>query len=286
MRVGFVTQLVWRRYGRFWLELVRGAGLEAVVARPAAVKERWPDAEKAGVPTVAFRLAAAQALALSDCDVIVVPMLLPETDVLRGAGQDPWVADFPAALRSSLPALPPLQGVPSWFDASVESRAVAFLRSFVRDPASVRRVLGRVRPHARPERREPPPPVRRQGAPTVAVIGRPWVVNERLAAAVEGEGENLVWQHDLDEGELRAEGLRQDARLVDADAEVIGAARLLGRRAGVDSVRLVADAESGADAWLASRISRATHKPFEVVTLQAALAGRDPVDTLLDGRID
>jgi hypothetical protein len=66
---------------------------------------------------------------------------------------------------------------------------------------------------------------------------------------------------------------------------VIGAARLLGRRAAIDSLRLVVDAEASSDAWLANRVGKVTHKPLEIVTLQAALADRDPVDTLLRSRI-
>ncbi len=286
VRIGFLTQLSWRRYGRYWVELVKAAGLEPAFAEPSQVREAWQDADLVEVPTLAFRLAAAQARALADCQLIVVPRLVRESEVARGAGQDAWVMDLATQLRSTLPGLPPLHAVPSWFDETVEQHSVAFLQSLIHDATSVRRALGRVRPLAKDEKAAAPDLGRRTDTRNVAVLGRPWVIDETLMPLVVREGERPVGQHLFDQNELRDEGLRFDERLVDSDAEVIGAARLLGRRAAIDSLRLVVDEEAGSDAWLANRIGKVTHKPLEVVTLQAVLADRDPVDTLLRGRID
>ncbi len=286
MRIGFLTQLSWRRYGRYWVELVEAAGLEPAFAEPSAVKVAWQDPDLLEVPTLAFRLAAAQARALADCQLIVVPRLVRESEVARGVGQDPWVMDLPAQLRSTLPGLPPLHAVPSWFDEAIEPHSVAFLQSLIHDATSVRRALGRVRPLAKDVKAHAPDLGRRTGTRNVAVLGRPWAIDDASTRLVEREGERAVGQHRFEPNELRDEGLRSDERLVDSDAEVIGAARLLGRRAAIDSLRLVVDAEASSDAWLANRIVKITHKPIEVVTLQAALANRDPVDTLLRGRID
>ncbi len=286
VRIGFLTQLSWRRYGRYWVELALAAGLEPAFADPEAVKEAWQDPDLSGVPTLAFRLAAAQALALADCQAIVVPRLARESGVERGSGQDPWVMDLAARLRSALPGLPTLHAVPAWFDESLESESVTFLQTAIHDAMSVRRALGRVRPLAKAGKAGVPDLARRGGTRTVAVLGRPWVVDADLARLVEGEGERTVGQHLFDPEELRSEGWRADERLVDGDAEVIGAARLLGRRAAVDALRLVVDEEASSDAWLANRVAKVVHKPLEVVTLQAVLTGRDPVDTLLRGPVD
>ncbi len=287
VRVGFVTQLNWRRYGHFWQALVESAGLTAVFADPDAVKERFGEPELAAVRGLAFRLAAAQAIALADCDTVVVPQLVRETEVARGAGQDPWVMDFGGSLRSVLPGLQTLRSVPGWFDESTESRAFEFMQAHLHDTALSRRALDRTRSQARAPRPEAPNLAAAPGAPrTVALLGQPWLVTDALVKLAAREGERVVGQHRLDPEELRAEGMRVDVRLVDSDAEVLGAARLLGRRSAIGLLRLVVDEDSGSDAWLARRVQRGAHKPVEVITLQELLADRDPVDNLLDPRLD
>lgn len=287
VRVGFVTQLNWRRYGHFWQALVESAGLTAVFADPGAVRERLVAPELAHVPALAFRVAAAQALVLAECDALVVPRLVRETRVARGAGQDPWVMDFGGSLRSTLPGMQALTAVPSWFDESVESLAFEFMQAQLHDAALVRRALDRTRPYARAPRVAAPNLVRLPGQTrTVALLGQPWLVTDALEKLASRPGEHVVGQHRLDPEELREEGLREDARLVDSDAEVLGAARMLGRRSAVSLLRLVVDEGSGSDAWLARRVGRGAHKPFEVVTLQELLADRDLVDTLMDPRLD
>ncbi len=289
VRVGFVTQLNWRRYGHFWRELVRAAGLEPVFADPTVVKERFLASELDGVPTLAFRLAAAQALALSDAGVasIVVPELVRESDVTRGAGQDQWIMDFAASLRTAVPGLRPLRSVPSSFGPELESRAVEFLQALNHELPLVRRALDRARPNARPPRQDAPNLTVLPGeSRTIALLGQPWLVTDALVALATGPEEHLVGQHRLNPDEIREEGVRAAGRLVDSDAEVLGAARLLGRRAAVASLRLVVDGNSGSDAWLVKRVQQGAHKPVEVVALQELLAGRDPVDALLATRLD
>lgn len=289
VRVGFVTQLNWSRFGPFWVALAEAAGLEPVFATPDAVAERFRTLEAGSVPTVAFRLAAAQALALGaeGAESVVVPELVRASEVARGAGNDPWVVDLAGSLRSALPGLAPLHPVPSWFGAELETRAVGFLQAHGHDPALVRRALDRARSLARaPRPGGSDVGAGPAGTSTVAVVGQPWLVTPRLVALVGREGERVVGQHRIAPDELRAEGHRVEPRLVDSDAEALGAARLLGRRAAVDRLRLVVDAESGSDAWLAKRVARGAHKPLDVVTVQEALAGRDPVDALLHSRLD
>ena len=57
VRVGFVTQLLWDRYGSFWRDLVAGAGAEAALPEPAAVKQAFEQLPAEAAPTASFRLA-------------------------------------------------------------------------------------------------------------------------------------------------------------------------------------------------------------------------------------
>lgn len=288
VRVGFVTQLLWPRYGGFWRDLVEGAEAESVFPTEEGVRAALTDDDVQQVPAAAFRLAAAQAKSLAeDVDLLVVPRLNRETEVARGGGQDPWIADFPGALRSALHGLPPLRSVPSDLGASVESEAVDLLQALLHDPPAVRRVWARLRTQAKPPRLRPVTWNYRPGElATVALVGQPWLLNDAVAKVVASETEHVVSQHRLDPLELRAEGHRSDPQLIDTDAEVLGAARLAARRASVSRLRLLVDEGSGSDAWLARRLERASHKAVEVVTVQDALADVDPVDTLSNLQLD
>lgn len=288
VRVGFVTQLLWPRYGRFWQQLAEAAGAESVFPNLEGVTAALQDEAVRNVPGAAFRLAAAQAVSLAEeVDVLVVPRLNRDTDVARGAGQDPWIIDFPGALQSAVPGLPALRPVPAELDAGVETEAVAFLQSLTREAALVGRVWSRVRSQLKPYK---PAPVTWNYRPgelaTVALIGQPWLLNDALAKAVAAPGEHVVSQHRLDPAELRAEGLRADPQLVDTDAETLGAARLAARRSAVSRLRLVVDPGAGSDAWLARRVEKLLHKPVQVVDLPEALTGLDPVDTLSNLQLD
>lgn len=288
VRVGFVTQLLWSRYGGFWRELVESAGAQAVFASEDGLRAKLADPAVAQVPTAAFKLAAAQALALADeVDLLLLPQLNPESASARGGAQDPWIADFPQRLGATLPGLPNCRAVPAALDAAVESSAVELLQALLHDPAQVRRVWSRVRPAVRPVGGKAVSWSFRPGElTTVALLGQPWLLNDELTKALTRPGEHLVAQHHLDAAELRREGLLVDERLIGTDAEVIGAARLTARRGAVARLRLVVDAASGSDAWLAKRVERVAHKPVEVVSVQDALGGADPVDILANWQLE
>lgn len=288
VRVGFVTQLLWHRYGPFWRQLAEAAGAEVVFPTLEGTRAALGGAAVRSVPTAAFRLAAAQALSLAEeVDLLVVPRLNAESEVARGGGQDPWVVDFPTALQNTVPNLPTLRPVAAEVDAGVESEAVAFVQAMTREAAQVARVWSRVRALARPYK---PAPVVWNYRPgelaTVALIGQPWLLNDALTRAVTAPGEHVVSQHRLDPDELREEGHRADPHLIDTDAETLGAARSAARRSAVSRVRLLIDTGSGSDAWLARRIEKTIHKPVQAVSLQDALAGHDAVDTLSNLQLD
>lgn len=265
MRIGLITQLLWSRYGPLWANLVADVGAEPVLP-PAELD--LDDPRLAEVPGLAFRLAAAQALALADCDLLIVPELNPEVDAPRGGGQDPWVASFPEALHRTVAGLPPLIGVPAGPSERLEGLAVETMLRLNRDAAVVRRAWQRRRSalKRRAPRRlhlEPGPP----GVATVGLLCQPWLATDALAAAVVGEGRRALSLHTLDPAALRLEGAKGGTSLVATDLEALGAARLFGRSGAVDALVLVVDDGVGADAWLARQIDAAVHKPLERVAL-------------------
>lgn len=279
MRIGFVTTLLWDRYGSFWWDLVADAGAEPVRSDPAAIRAAVDDPRAGHVRALAFRVATADAVALPGCDLLIAPELNPGFETGRGGGQDPWIVSFPAALATSVSGLPPVVGVPVGPGAPVEAKALEVLRTIDRDPTRVRRVWERHRARATaPRTRGVRWQVRPSTSRTVGLVGPAWLVNDAVEAALGAEDEHLVGQHRLDPAELRDEGARFDPELVPTDAEAVGAARLFGRRGVVAAVRAVVDPDVGSDAWLLRRIEDVVRKEIEVVSIRDL---DDPVGRLL-----
>lgn len=276
MRAGFITQLLWPRYGAFWTKLVQGAGLGVVYADDDRVRRMLGDPRLDGIPGVAFRLAGAQALAL-DAEVIFAPDLNPGESATRGGGQDAFIANFPEALAGALAGLPPIVGVPaSLTGAGLESLVVSTLLSLTHDAGLVRRVWERQRTAAKaPRRPDPKWRVRPSDGGTVGVVGQPWLLSDALARRVAGDV-HVVGQHQLEPALLREEGRRVDARLVGTDTEVLGAARFLGRKGSVERLVMIADETSSVDAWLVSQVQRTVHKPLSVAYVQRLNEGVTP----------
>lgn len=280
MRVGFITQLLWPRYGPFWLRLVQGLEAEAVFAAEDKLQLAWRDPRLEAVPGLALRLAVAQALSLQHCDLLIAPDLNPGADVPRGGGQDPWIASFPDTLATSLAGLPPVVGVPAALEPDLEGRAIEVMTLLDRDVGKVRRVWERYRRAARSPH---PPEPRWQRRPdereTVGLLAQPWLLTDSLQASL-AEGRHLVSQQQLEPVRLREEGYRVDTRLVPTDAEVLGAARYLSRRGSVERLELLLDRSSGADLWLEQQVAKVVHKPLSSVYLQDL-----PPETLLSSLI-
>ncbi len=269
VRVGFLTHLMWDRYGPFWASMVLAAGAEVVRPDPDAVLERLTDPRVGDVAGVAFRLAFAATLALEENDLIVVPRLNPERDGGPGGAQDPWIGDLPAALARARGAGPTLWPVAADLTLPLETAAVSLLAHLVHEPAKVRRIWAQHRAAARPPRRAPVEGrVRPSEGRTVAVVGQPWLATPDVARLATGPTERPTGPYAFDPAELRAEGRRFDARLIDTDAEALGAIRRFGRSAGVDVLRLVVDGGSGSDAWLARRAEVLAPRRLEVVDLR------------------
>lgn len=260
MRIGFVTQLLWERYGPFWKKLLADAGAEIVMPDPGRVRSLLSDARLDPVPALAFRIAVAQALVLVDADLVVVPDLAGEEEVDRGSGQDPWIANLSYTLRATVGGLPRLLPVPAQLSPAVEGRAVEILHQFTRDPVQVRRVWDRNRVLARPPQRRDLPQVPMSDRCSVGVLGQPWLLGPPLLRILEAEGISLVAQSQFAPESLRSEGGRLEMALLPTDCETLGAALLLSRRGDVERLMVVQD-RSGADGWLLRAIRRLSHKP-------------------------
>lgn len=290
VRVGFVTQLLFERYGAFWRALVEGAGAEVALPERDTVSLRLEEIEPEHAPGLAFRLAAAQAASLRECDLLVVPQLVPESDGERGSAQDRWVADLPGALGDAVAGLPPLVAAPAFHDASLESRSIALLQSLLHDPAAVSRVWSRVRSGARrvgqaPPRRAVPVSAHGSVAAGVALVGQPWLMTEQVLSVAAAAGVGGPVQAGLDPELVRREGWASDERLVPTDAEVIGAARVLARRAGVSELRVVVDGALS-DGWLLRRVAQVVHTPVTALTLEGLLPEGAGPATLLSLPVD
>lgn len=287
VRVGFVTQLMWDRYGSFWVDLVAGAGAAPEFADRERVLDAFARLEERDLPGTAFRLAAAQALALAHCDLVVLPRLNPESNSERGSSQDRWIADLPGALADAVPALGETQAVATYPDPKIESSAVVLLQRLIGDSPSVPRVWARHKRAAESQSRlyargSQPRSIARplSAGDATAVVAQPWLLTPELEERLSLEDPALVTQLALDPGRSREEGWRSDERLIATDAEVLGAARILSRRAGVARLKLLVDDPSGSG-WLLRRLSQASHKPVEPWPLEVALGSEDLVASML-----
>jgi len=267
VRVGFLTHLLWDRYGPFWETLVRSVGAEVVRPPLAGLVARLTDARLAEADALVFKLAIAASLSLDDVDFLVVPLLLAEDGTSRGAAQDPWIAALPTMLERSLPGLPPVVGVPARLDGEIETLAVALLRRLTGDVGAIRRAWSTHRLEVRPPRR-PPPPATPAGVLSSALLGSPWLATERVLAATPFAGEPSVGPWQFPPEVLREEGLRIDSKLADSDAEALGALRRLARSGSVGRLRWLTDESSGSDAWLLRRARALAGDRLEVVSME------------------
>jgi hypothetical protein len=272
MRVGFIKQLLWERYGNVWRALIEGVNAEVLEAEPAKVLAHFEAQSPSEIPGLPFRLAVAEALALSDADLLVVPDLNPNETILRGSGQDPWTASFPETLQR-IAGLPRVLKVPATLTGHLEPLVLETLLSVVRDPALVRRVWERALPSLKPKRH---PEIRWARLPgqkeTAAVIGQPWLMTNHLSRLLGFPETQLVLQNQINPGLLREEAKRLEQRLVATDAEVLGAAHFFNRKGNVDKLIMMVDTTSGPDLWLEKHVRKIVSKPLEIIYLETIVS--------------
>src|SRR5690606_13628923 len=219
VRVGFVTQLLFERYGTFWRDVVAGAGATVVLPTREGVQAHAEVVDPELAPGPWFRLTAAHAASLAACDLLIVPELNPEEDEVRGSAQDRWVADLAGALEDAVAGLPPLVSVAAYPDPGIESRAVGLLQSLLRDAAAVKRVWARHRAEAgklsrSTSARTAHSVVEKSALPTQALVGQPWAVTDAVMRAATAAGLTGLSQRALDAQRAREEGWSYDARLI------------------------------------------------------------------------
>lgn len=268
MRVGFITSVLWPRYGHFWNKLASDAAAEIAVAEPETVLRQLEQRFIREIPSTVFRLATAEAIALGDCDWVVTPQPNMGSDSRRGGAQDPWISDFPEVLASAA-GLRNLFAVPTHLGPDVEALAVTFLQELLHDGWQTRKIMERHRNQFAP-RPLPAPRPTRQG--TVGVVGQPWLIDEKLAGLAAGEGERILAQSSIDPEVLREEGARHLEGRPDTDLEVLGAVQWLSRRGGIERIVMLIDGESPMDSWLAGQAERVSRREFSVVTVQDVMA--------------
>ncbi len=279
MRVGFIRQLLWERYGDVWARLLEGIEAEVQFANPEVVKKQFEAHPE--IPGISFRLAVAEALALLDTDVLIVPDLNPNEAVARGGGQDPWIARFPEVLQR-IAGLPPVIKVPAALDAKLESLVLETLLSLKRDPVRVRLAWERNQQSLKPKRYPEPRWSKLPGQSEVAgLTGQPWLLTRQLLTLLNRSEARLVSQQQLSPVLLREEAARLEKRLIASDAEVLGAAHYFNRKGSVDKLVLMVDTSSGADLWLEKQVRKIVSKPLEVVYLQDLVTESKAVETLL-----
>lgn len=267
MRIGFITQLLWSRYGDFWVRLMEELDAEMYFASKEQSLKLLRDERLESIPALSFKLAVVQSLALSQVDILVVPELNWGEQGQKASGQDPWIANFPEALASQVSGLPPVLAVPASLEPDIESLVITKLMQLSRDPSKVRRAWERHRGRLRmPHVAEPRWQKRASEKEVLGLIHQPWLdVQDYLGLA---DTSHCVSQASLDPGLLREEGKRLDPKLILTDQEVVGAARLMARRGGIDRLIFVADKYAQADLGLYERVKKLVHKPLELRYLQ------------------
>ena len=268
MKVGFITQLLWVRYGSFWVKMFENIGVEVVFPNPKMTyKAQNINLEE--VSGFVFRLAVLQAIML-DVDFVVAPNINFDSKASKGSAQDLWIADFPNALASQVRSLSPILPVPATLNlplADLEKLAMQTLYPLTHQATEVKRAWERYSSGIKDQ--VPAYAKAPQGENHIGVIGQPWLLSEDLVKAL---GVNKFFaQHKLDPGFLQKEGMRVRKDLLSSDTEVIGAAHYLDRKGSIKEIIMLADNSSGADVWLTKRVGRIINKPFSVKYIQDLL---------------
>ena len=262
MRVGFIRQLHWSRYGNFWQSIVVSANSEAVFADRESVLEVVQGDRLEPIQSISFKLAVAEAIALADCDLLIVPDLNQNKDFSKGSGQDPWVANFPEALIKTIKNLPEVFAVPTNSSAFAEQRAIELLMKINPGPSAAKHILQQHLSKLTNQKLNDR--VIDKPGHNKALVGQSWLL-EKLSPAL---GPNQLLQTDIKPEVLIKEATRQDNRLIETDAEVLGAAQMFNKKASIEQITLLADKNSAGDLWLNRRLAKMIRKDFKTVFIQ------------------
>jgi len=267
VRVGFVRSLLWHRYGFFWSQLLADGDADVAYAEPEEAAHFLDDDEVREIPGRGFRAAAAEALALASCDVIIAPSLNAGYMGSKGSAQDPFVNDLPSTLAAILPRLPRVLPVPTSLSGpGLDTLAVSLLSLVNPSPGMVRRIWQTHQANAHPPSL-PLPPQPGPSESVIGVVGQPWNLGDSVMDSLREPNAQYLRADQFEPSSLREEGWRIDERLAPTDAEALGAVRRMTRRSDVASFLFVMDSDAGADAWLERRVMEEARKPVARIEL-------------------
>ena len=271
MRIGFITQLHWNRYGDFWQNIIKDAGAELVFANKEEILENIKDERLENIDNNVFKLAAAEALALKDVNLIIAPDLNQNKETAKGGGQDPWLANFPATLQKVVKGLPAIYSVPSQNTPNIQEKAIELLMSLTHSPSVAKRILNEHIAKLKMEYKDIRHIDKYRDAP--ALVGQAWLIDS--FAELASDDFDLIKQTQIDPEILKAEAARHDKNLIDSDGEVLGASYLFNRKAAINRIILLADQNSANDLWLERRAKKIIRKDFETIYIQDLLNNED-----------
>lgn len=271
MRIGFITQLHWNRYGDFWQNIIKDAGAQPIFANKEEILANLKDERLENIDNHIFKIAAAEALALKDVNLIIAPDLNQNKEATKGGGQDPWLANFPAALQKVVKGLPAIYAVPSQNTADIQEKAIELLMSLTHSPSVAKRILNEHIAKLKAEFKDIRHIDKYRDAP--ALIGQEWLIDSFLELA--SNDFDLIKQSEINPESLKEEAARHDKNLIDSDAEVLGASYLFNRKAAINRILFLADQTSANDLWLERRAKKIVRKDFKTIYIQDLLNNED-----------
>jgi len=271
MRIGFITQLHWNRYGDFWQSIIKDAGAEPVFANKEEILANIKDERLENIENNIFTIAAAEALALKDINLILAPDINQNKEATKGGGQDPWLTNFPETLQKVVKGLPAVYAIPSQNTADIQEKAIGLLMSLTHSPSVAKRILNEHIAKLETQYKDIRHIDKYRDAP--ALIGQAWLIDS--FAELASNDFDLIKQSEIDPEILKEEAARHDKNLIDSDAEVLGASYLFNRKAAINKILFLADQNSANDLWLERRAKKIIRKDFETIYIQDLLNNED-----------
>lgn len=232
MRVGVLNTWLAERYLPFWEAYLRYLDVEVV-------HPEVPDAPASAAERV---LGEVSSLKAQGVDFLLLPDVQLGVETRRGS-PSLWMIDLEAALRQTIPGLPPALIVPAELSEGLAGLAASVGQTLSRNPMTARRALERTRSFLSLEYKAP----RQPGTNLVGVVAQPFVLEapatRELAAGLEAHGLHL-FRADKSPRELRLEGDKLGLELeLPTDLEAAGMHRYLARLGKVKGVIYLHDGE-------------------------------------------
>jgi hypothetical protein len=223
------------RYLPFWEAYLRYLDVEVV-------HPEVPDAPGSAAERV---LEEVSSLKAQGVDFLLLPDVQLGVEARRGS-PSLWMINLEAALRQTLPGLPPALVVPAELSEGLAGLAASLGQTLSRNPMTARRALERTRSLLSAEHKAPRQPAK-PGTNLVGVVAQPFVLEapatRELAAGLEAHGLHL-FRADKSPRELRLEGDKLGLGLeLPTDLEAAGMHRYLARLGKVKGIVYLHDGE-------------------------------------------